>query len=209
MSAHVLDRGHWTSPKLDGGDAEVAVWAGETLAAHGFGGDALCLATLDSGASQSIRFWRDARETGLAFANPRGFPWTLANSPAGRIAQELGIRGPTYTLVGRTPALAGAFEHALELVSAGTVSHALVVALDQGRGARTRVAALCLGDTDAGADAGRPGVLEGGTGNVPADASGETASEALARAIDRLDAGEDAHLGSDRDGWFRLTPGRA
>ncbi|MBW3593474.1 MAG: hypothetical protein KY396_07255, partial [Actinobacteria bacterium] len=146
-------------------------------------------------------------QTGFAFANPRGFPWALANSPAGRIAQELGIRGPTYTLVGRTAALVGAFEHALELVAAGTLPRVLVVALDQARSARTRVAALCLGDV--AAEPGRAGVLAADASAAFANASGETPSETLARAIDRLEAGEDAHVGSERDGWFRLTSGRA
>ena len=121
--------GSWTSPALEGGGDAVAVWAAEQLAGLADGVDALCVATLAAGAHESVAFWRESLETGLAFANPRAFPWTLANSPTGAIAARLGVRGPTFTLVGRADALAGAFEHAREELAAGRATAVLVAAL--------------------------------------------------------------------------------
>ena len=89
----------------------------------------LSVATLDGGARESVHFWCESLASGLAFANPRPFPWTLANSPTGRIARELGVRGPTFTLVGRVEALTGAFEHALEELTSSGVEKALLVAV--------------------------------------------------------------------------------
>lgn len=125
---------------------EVAAWAARTLAGTGLGGGGLYLATLDAGAHEAVAFWRDSLETGLAFAVPGAFPWTLASSPAGRIAAELGLRGPTFTLVGRGGALAAALRHALADLSAGRVATALVAALDAAAPPGPLVAAVELGD---------------------------------------------------------------
>lgn len=125
------------------GDA-TARWAADTLT-NRFGTSSvagLYVATADAGAAESIDFWRSAIATGLSFANPRPFPWTLANSPTGRIAQSMEIRGPTYTLVGCGEALAAAAGHAIDDVTKG-IGRALVVALDgSGEESVTLVAAV-------------------------------------------------------------------
>jgi len=166
--------GSWTSPALEGGGDAVAVWAAEQLAGLADGVDALCVATLAAGAHESVAFWRESLETGLAFANPRAFPWTLANSPTGAIAARLGVRGPTFTLVGRADALAGAFEHAREELAAGRATAVLVAALDRVPPAHARLAALVLTREDPFVDP-----VAGANGEA-----GPTASELLAEAIE-------------------------
>jgi hypothetical protein len=120
---------HWTSPELDGSGETIAAWAADTLAAAGLEADGLYVATPDAGAREAIAFWAAAQHTGLAFAAPGAFPWTLANSPTGRISQRLGIRGPCTTFVGGADALDEARTHAQDDVDTGVVSRALVVEL--------------------------------------------------------------------------------
>ncbi len=111
-----------------GGD--LAAFAAGELGALGWRPHALCVATSTAGRTESVEFWRAALATDLAFANPRLFPWTLANSPTGSIAIALDVRGPTYTLVGRADALQGAFEHASDDLARGSGTSAAVVAVD-------------------------------------------------------------------------------
>ena len=204
MTARVVRAGHWTSSQVDSGDGAVARWAAGTLAGDRFQADALLLATLDSGARESIGFWRSSRETGFPYANPRPFPWTLSNSSTGRIAQALGIRGPTYTLVGRSEALIGALGHAMDELETRPGSRALVVALD-GLGMQvSQLAAMCLSTDPASYAVGS--VVARGRPDAPADPDGGTASQTLAAALDRLAGGKEALVGSDRDGWFSFTP---
>lgn len=122
--------------------ADLASWAADELAGLGWRVDGLYVATATAGRAESVEFWRAALETGLAFANPRLFPWTLANSPTGAIARALDVRGPTYTLVGGDDAIAGAREHAADDLAAGIVTAALVVAVDVVDGAPTLTAHL-------------------------------------------------------------------
>jgi hypothetical protein len=126
-----LGSGAWDSPSMERSGAATARWAAETLVGR-FGTSpiaGLSVATADAGAAESIDFWRSAVATGLTYANPRPFPWTLANSPTGRIAQSMEIRGPTYTLVGRGQALVAAAGHAIDDVTKG-IGRVLLVALD-------------------------------------------------------------------------------
>jgi hypothetical protein len=121
--------------------AELASWVADELAGLGWHADGLYVATATAGRAESVEFWRAARESGLAFANPRLFPWTLANSPTGAIAKALDIRGPTYTLVGAAAA-AGAAEHAADDLADGLVTAALVAVVDVVAGAPTVTAHL-------------------------------------------------------------------
>lgn len=90
----------WISPPLTGASDEAATWAAETLAEAGLDGPALYVATPDAGSREALAFWAVAQETGLAFSPPAAFPWTLANSPTGRISHRLAITGPCWTFVG-------------------------------------------------------------------------------------------------------------
>jgi hypothetical protein len=111
-------------------EADLSAWVAGELGALGWRVDGLYLATSNAGHAESVEFWRAARDTGLAFANPRRFPWTLANSPTGAIAKALDVHGPTYTLVGGRDAVAGALEHAADDLADGVVTAAVVVAVD-------------------------------------------------------------------------------
>jgi hypothetical protein len=125
-------------------DGDLARWAADELLSLGWSADGLYVATSNAGHRESVEFWRAALDTGLAFANPRLFPWTLANSPTGAIAQALGIRGPTYTMVGRDDAAAGIVEHAEDDLVDGLVSRAIVVAVARGDDGRSRLAAALV-----------------------------------------------------------------
>jgi hypothetical protein len=194
--------GTWTSPALDRGGDAVAAWAAEQLAELGEGADALCVASLDAGALESVAFWRDGLTTGLAFANPRAFPWTLANSPAGRVAERLGVRGPTFTLVGRAEALTAALEHARDELAAGRARRVLVAALDGLPSARVRLAGLVL--TPDG-----PYVDRVPSPNGAAPIARPTASETLAELVRQLECGEPVAVGSEREGLVEVRPRRA
>lgn len=111
-------------------EVDASAWVANELGALDWRPDGLYVATSTAGRWESVEFWRAATETGLAFANPRLFPWTLANSPTGSIGKTLGVRGPTYTLVGRADALVGAFEHASDDLAREVVTTAAVVAFD-------------------------------------------------------------------------------
>lgn len=125
-------------------DAGLSEWIADELAALGWAPDGLYVATSNAGHAQSVEFWRTALSTGLPFANPRLFPWTLANSPTGAIARRLGVRGPTYTLVGRLDAVVGAVEHAEDDLGDGVVTEALVVAAAVDSGGFPAVAATLI-----------------------------------------------------------------
>jgi hypothetical protein len=131
VTAFLLGSDAWESPSIERRGEATARWVAETLA-NRFGTSAiagLSVATADAGASESIDFWASAVATGLPYANPGPFPWTLANSPTGRIAQRMEIRGPTYTLVGGGQALSAAAGHAIDEVAKG-IGRVLLVALD-------------------------------------------------------------------------------
>jgi len=119
----------WTSPELEVAGEAAATWAAERLAEAGVAGDGLYVATPDAGAREALAFWAAAGQTGYAFAAPAAFPWTLANSPTGRISQRLGITGPCVTLVGDQEAVDEAMLMAYDDLAAGRVGTAVVVRL--------------------------------------------------------------------------------
>lgn len=123
---------------------DLSRWAVDELSTLGWEADGLYVATSNAGHRESVEFWRAALDTGLAFANPRLFPWTLANSPTGAIAQGIGVRGPTYTMVGRKDAALGVVEHAEDDLGDGLVARALIVALAYGGDDRPRLATTLL-----------------------------------------------------------------
>ena len=90
---------------------------------------ALLVASADAGGASAVRFWSEARRTGLAMANPEMFPWCLANAPCGAIARRFGIGGPNATWLGEDEALQAAWDSADRLLAQGRVDLAFVVAL--------------------------------------------------------------------------------
>lgn len=120
----------WTSDELVVAGDKAAAWAGSTLAAwlaDGEAPDAVYVATPDGGAREALAFWRAAHDTGFAFAAPAAFPWTLANSPTGRISLDLGVRGPCHTFVGGDEAVDEARRTAEDDLALGLVGRPLVV----------------------------------------------------------------------------------
>lgn len=90
----------------------------------------LYLATTDAGVQASIQFWADGLRDGLGFANPRDFPFTLANSPAARIAIRHNLRGPNYTLIGGDEATVAVLEQAQDDLEIRLINFALVIRFD-------------------------------------------------------------------------------
>ena len=118
-----------TSPELSGAGDATAVWAAAALQERGLRADALYVATTDGGAREALAFWDHAHATGLGFANPAAFPWTLANSATGKISLVLGITGPCTTYVGGDEAVAEAEQDAAADCADGLFARALVVSL--------------------------------------------------------------------------------
>lgn len=178
-----------------------ARYVATALRGTGWEPDSLYVATLDAGSRESIHFWAAANETGLSFANPRVFPWTLANSPTGHIAKMLSIRGPTYTLVGKVAALVAAFSHAIDDLETGLVAQALLVAHDRSPDGSVDLAAVLLA---AGSERGLEVSLARTAPSrvITADRSSRALDHVITCAFD----GAAASFGSDRDGWVSFDP---
>lgn len=140
MTALWLTHSTWQCPSVSANGSEpwAGEWAAQSLAAWvdlagmPLGRCGLYLATADSGVLEAVAFWAQRLERGAAFVNPRGFPRTLANSPAGCIAERLDIHGPCHTVMGRDEAVLGVLHHAIADLCEGEVDSTLVVALDCG-----------------------------------------------------------------------------
>jgi len=94
----------------------------------------LYLSSADAGIATSVRFWSEARRTGLGMANPELFPWCLANAPAAALARRFGITGPNYTLLGEGDALLAAFNAASDDLMTERIDAAVVIALQMKSG---------------------------------------------------------------------------
>jgi 3-oxoacyl-(acyl-carrier-protein) synthase len=91
---------------------------------------ALLVVSPDAGGASALRFWSEARRTGLAMANPEMFPWCLANAPCGALARRFGIGGPNVTSLGDDDeALQAAWDSAERWLAHGLIDLAFVVVL--------------------------------------------------------------------------------
>jgi 3-oxoacyl-(acyl-carrier-protein) synthase len=91
---------------------------------------ALLVVSPDAGGASALRFWSEARRTGLAMANPEMFPWCLANAPCGALARRFGIGGPNVTSLGDdNEAVQAAWDSAERWLKQGQVDIAFVIAL--------------------------------------------------------------------------------
>jgi len=90
----------------------------------------LYLVSANAGFQSSLRFWTEARRSGLAFANPELFPWTLANAAGGWLACHFGITGPNATYTGQIDGLLAALEQAGEDFTEGRIHTGWIVAVD-------------------------------------------------------------------------------
>lgn len=94
----------------------------------------LYLSSADAGIATSVRFWSEARRTGLGMANPELFPWCLANAPAAALARRFGITGPNYSVLGEDDALAAVFDVASDDLLTERIDAAVVIALQMRTG---------------------------------------------------------------------------
>lgn len=129
-----VEVGRWRSAELPGTGAAQADWAAQTLlAALDVTPAALHVVTADAGACETLAFWEEAHERGFALASPMAFPWTLANSPTGRISSVLGITGPCTTHLAVGPedehTWQAVIHDALDDVAEGSPAPVLVVRL--------------------------------------------------------------------------------
>lgn len=76
---------------------ELAPAFGDALPPGGERRHALLMLAEDAGSATAVRFWADARATGLPLASPGAFPWCLANAPAGVLARRFAVTGPNFT----------------------------------------------------------------------------------------------------------------
>lgn len=94
----------------------------------------LYLSSADAGIATSVRFWSEARRTGMGMANPELFPWCLANAPAAALARRFGITGPNYSLLGEGDAFLAAFNAASDDLTSKRIDAAVVIALEMKTG---------------------------------------------------------------------------
>ena len=90
----------------------------------------LYVVSANAGFQSSLLFWTEAQRSGIGFANPELFPWTLANAPGGWLARHFGIRGPNATYTGQVEALFAALEQAGEDLTEKRIDTAWIVAVD-------------------------------------------------------------------------------
>jgi hypothetical protein len=93
-------------------------------------GSGLYVVSGNAGFQSSLLFWTEAKRSGLAFANPELFPWTLANAAGGWLACHFGITGPNVTFTGQIEGLLAALEQAGGDLTEGRIHTAWIVAVD-------------------------------------------------------------------------------
>ena len=106
-------------------DAGLDVLGGDERADVG-----IFLATSSGSLEPTMRFGLGAR-TGRAAANPKDFPHTSPNSPAGHVATLLGLHGPTLSFSTGGVASLSALSFAADLVRAGVADRILVMAAEE------------------------------------------------------------------------------
>ena len=94
------------------------------------------LATIDTNA----RFQTRIRDAGPTRAEPRRFPYTTPNAPAGECAVAFGLTGPAFAVGGGPHGGIEALMVARDLVRAGTADRIVVVAVDEAGDASRGVA---------------------------------------------------------------------
>ncbi len=88
---------------------------------------ALIFAIGDGGVIYTRRFYEQIVKQGANTASPLLFPETVHNAPASHLAAQLGIDGPSYTLVGDATVGLAALKMAEQLLDLGAVEHCVVV----------------------------------------------------------------------------------
>jgi 3-oxoacyl-[acyl-carrier-protein] synthase II len=94
-------------------------------------GTALIFAIGDGGVLYTRRFYEQIVKHGANAASPLLFPETVHNAPASHLAAQLGIDGPSYTLVGDATVGITALKMAEQLLDLGTVERCVVVGCEE------------------------------------------------------------------------------
>ena len=94
------------------------------------------LATIETNA----RFWSRIRAAGASRAEPRRFPYTTPNAPAGECAVAFGLTGPAFAVGGGPHGGIEAIAVAADLVRARVIDRIVVVAVDEVGEAARRIA---------------------------------------------------------------------
>lgn len=92
---------------------------------------ALIFAIGDGGVLYTRRFYEQIVKQGANAASPLLFPETVHNAPASHLAAQLGIDGPTYTLVGDATVGIAALKMAEQLLDLGAAERCLVVGCEE------------------------------------------------------------------------------
>lgn len=94
---------------------------------------ALFVVSDNAGRASALRFWADARRSGVGLANPELFPWCLANSPGAALSRHFGLAGPNATWLDGPGGLPHAWQAAHDAVREGRAARVFVVALHLGQ----------------------------------------------------------------------------
>jgi 3-oxoacyl-[acyl-carrier-protein] synthase II len=94
-------------------------------------GTALIFAIGDGGVVYTRRFYEQIVKQGANAASPLLFPETVHNAPASHLAAQLGIDGPSYTLVGDATVGLTALKLAEQLLDLGAVERCVVVGCEE------------------------------------------------------------------------------
>ena len=87
----------------------------------------------NAGRASALRFWADARRSGVGLANPELFPWCLANSPGAALSRHFGLASANTTWLDGPPGLPHAWQAAQDAIRDGHAEHVFVVALHLGQ----------------------------------------------------------------------------
>jgi hypothetical protein len=90
----------------------------------------LYIVSSNAGFYSAVKFWSEARRTGLAVASPERFPWTLANATGGWLARHFRITGPNFTYYGGAEAVDSAVTQAKDDLRAARTTCAWIITLE-------------------------------------------------------------------------------
>ncbi len=88
----------------------------------------LVLVSSNAGDRSAVAFWKQALNSGVAFALPAGFPWTLANATASYLSRCWQVKGPVSTLSGKGEALGIGLHYAMRYLHSGQAHAIMLVA---------------------------------------------------------------------------------
>jgi 3-oxoacyl-[acyl-carrier-protein] synthase-1/3-oxoacyl-[acyl-carrier-protein] synthase II len=125
-----LDLERFDRPSLLGLSAAANLLERQPLAVSARGSCGVLVGTMSASLEVNELFAARLRERGPRGAEPRRFPATSPNLPAGRVAIAFGLQGPAFSVGAGALAALEALLLAIELLEAGDAESLLVVALE-------------------------------------------------------------------------------